>query len=178
MDFSQMRKKPILEFFLFLMALLWALFLSFKLQATADQGMNRWQADAKWLYSSDENPFSSLPSFSNLLFFQNKSTTPDTLDARQTEIDARLSTWTELFQADIELLSQSSFASEKEMAAAAKRLKLWEQWQQSVLSQQANMDETSKSILLGQAEPELLILVSCLNLQKSIDHQLERPNLP
>jgi len=147
-----MRQKSILEFFLFLMALLWALFLSFKLQATADQGMKRWESDAKWLYSSDDNPFSSLPLFSNLLFFQNKSTTPVTLDARQTEIAARLTIWTELFQADIELLSQSPFASEKEMAAAAKRLKQWEQWQQSVLSQQTNTTETSKAILLGQAE--------------------------
>ena len=152
MHFFQMRKKLILEFFLFLMALLWALFLSFKLQATADQGMKRWESDAKWLYSSDDNPFSSLPLFSNLLFFQNKSTTPVTLDARQTEIAARLTIWTELFQADIELLPQSPFASEKEMAAAAKRLKQWEQWQQSVLSQQTNTTETSKAILLGQAE--------------------------
>ena len=152
MHFSQMRKNSILEFVLFLMALLWALFLSFKLQTTADQGMNRWQVDAKWLYSSDENPFNSLPSFFDFLLVQNKSTTPDTLDARQTEIAARLSTWTELFRADIELLSQSPFASDKEMAAAAKRLKQWEQWQQSVLSQQTNTTETSKAILLGQAE--------------------------
>ena len=152
MHFSQMRKKSILEFVLFLMALLWALFLSFKLQTTADQGMNRWQADAKWLYSSDENLFNSLPSFFDFLLVQNKSTTPDTLDTRQTEIAARLSTWTELFRADIELLSQSPFASDKEMAASAKRLKQWEQWQQSVLSQQTNTTETSKAILLGQAE--------------------------
>ena len=134
------------------MALLWALFLSLKLQATADQGMNRWQADAKWLYSSDENPLSNLSSLFDFSLVQNKATTPDKLDVWQTEVADRLSTWTDLFQADIELLSQSPFASEKELAAAAKRLTQWERWQQSVLSQQTNTTETSKAILLGQAE--------------------------
>ena len=128
MHFSQMRQKSTLEFFLFLTALLWALFLSFKLQATADQGMSRWQADAKWLYPSDA------------------------LDEWQTDVAARLSTWTKVFQADIELLSQSPFASEKELASATKRLKQWEQWQQSILVQPTNMAETSKATLLGQAE--------------------------
>jgi hypothetical protein len=151
MDFSQMRKKSILEFFLFLIALLWALFLSFKLQATADQGMRRWQADVKWLYPSDEYPVSSLPSLFALSLVQNRSTTPDNLEVWQTEVAARLSTWQEVFQADIELLSQSPFASEKELATAAKRLKQWEQWQQSVLSQTTNVTETSQVVVLRQA---------------------------
>jgi cell division protein FtsW (lipid II flippase) len=56
MHFSQMRKKSILEFFLFFMALLWALILSFKLQATADQGMSRWQADIELLSQSPLMP--------------------------------------------------------------------------------------------------------------------------
>ena len=61
MQVSQMRQKSILEFFMFLIALLWALFLAFKLQATAEQGMNRWQADTQWLYRSNQDPFISLP---------------------------------------------------------------------------------------------------------------------
>jgi len=147
-----MRQKSIVEFLLFVIALLWALFLSFKLQATADQGMNRWQADAKWLYSSEEDPFSKLPSFFDFSLVQNKAITPNTLATWQTEVTAGLSTWTEVFQADIELLAQSPYASQKEMEVAAKRLKQWEQWRQSVLSQLTHMAETSKAAFLGQAE--------------------------
>ena len=151
MQVSQTRQKSILEFFMFLIALLWALFLAFKLQATAEQGMNRWQADAQWLYRSNQDPFISLPLLFDFSFVQKKSTTPDTLQVWQTEVFAQLSTWQQVFQADIELLSQSPFATEKDRASAAKRLKQWEQWQQSVLSQPTNVTETSQGVVLRQA---------------------------
>ena len=56
MDLSHMRKKSSFEFFLFVMALLWALFLSFQLQATADQGMSRWQKDIELFSQSPLTP--------------------------------------------------------------------------------------------------------------------------